>query len=70
MILRDAKFCASYAGSMEHFEFLMKRLGYDFKKNEYLIVKMPGRRLYHMLEKMDEMFTQEQFVYAMKYLIK
>lgn len=70
MILRDAKFCASYAGSMEHFEFLMKRLGYDFKKNEYLTVKMPGRKLYHKLEKMDEMFTQEQFIYAMKYSYK
>lgn len=70
MILRDAKFCASYAGSMEHFEFLMKRLGYDFKKNEYLTVKMPGRRLYYKLEKMDEMFTQEQFGYAMKYSYK
>lgn len=70
MILRDAKFCASYAGSTEHFEFLMKRLGYDFKKNEYLTVKMPGRRLYHKLEKMDEMFTQEQFSYAMKYSYK
>lgn len=70
MILRDAKFCASYAGSMEHFEFLMKRLGYDLKKNEYLTVKMPGRRLYHELEKMDEMFTQEQFGYAMKYSYK
>lgn len=70
MILRDAKFCASYAGSVEHFEFLMKRLGYDFKKNEYLTVKMPGRRLYHKLEKMDEMFTHEQFVYAMKYSYK
>ena len=70
MILRDAKFCVSYAGSMEHFEFLMKRLGYDFKKNEYLTVKMPGRRLYHKLEKMDEMFTQEQFGYAMKYSYK
>lgn len=70
MILRDAKFCASYAGSMEHFEFLMKRLGYDFKKNEYLTVKMPGRRLYHKLEMMDEMFRQEQFSYAMKYSYK
>lgn len=70
MILRDAKFCASYAGSMEHFEFLMKRLGYDFKKNEYLTVKMPGRKSYHKLEKMDEMFTQEQFGYAMKFSYK
>ena len=66
MILRDAMFCTTYAGSMEHFEFLMKRLGYDFKKNEYLTVKMPGRRLFHKLEKLDEMFTQEQFGYAMK----
>lgn len=31
---------------------------------------MPGRRLYHKLEKMDEMFTPEQFGYAMKYSYK
>lgn len=44
----------------------MKRLGYDFKKNEYQTVKMPGRRLYHKLEKMDELFTQEQFRYTLR----
>lgn len=67
MILRDAKFCAAYAGSMEHFQFLMKRLGYDFKKKEYLTVKMPGRKLYHKLDKMDEIFSKEQFQYSLKY---
>lgn len=27
---------------------------------------MPGRRLYHKLEKMDELFSQEQFLYTLK----
>ncbi len=53
MIYRDAMFCASYAGSMEHFLFLMQRLGYEFKPKEYLTVKMPGRKLYHRLDKAE-----------------
>ena len=67
MIHRDAMFCASYAGSMEHFLFLMQRLGYEFKPKEYLTVKMPGRKLYHRLDKMDEYFTEERFKYCFEY---
>lgn len=67
MIHRDAMFCASYAGSMEHFLFLMQRLGYEFKPNEYLTVKMPGRKLYHRLDKMDEYFAEERFKYCFEY---
>lgn len=63
MILQDAKFCAQCAGSLEHFEFLMKRIGYELKSGEYLTVKMPGRKLYHKLEKMDDMFLKENFKY-------
>jgi hypothetical protein len=67
MIHRDAMFCASYAGSMEHFLFLMKRLGYEFKPKEYLTVKMPGRKLYHRLDKMDEYFAEDRFKYCFEY---
>lgn len=67
MIHRDAMFCASYAGSMEHFLFLMQRLGYEFKPKEYLTVKMPGRKLYHRLDKMDEYFAEERFKYCFEY---
>ncbi|RFZ78551.1 relaxase/mobilization nuclease [Lacrimispora amygdalina] len=67
MIHRDAMFCASYAGSMEHFLFLMQRLGYEFKSKEYLTVKMPGRKLYHRLDKMDEYFAEERFKYCFEY---
>jgi len=63
LILRDAKLCAAYAGSMEHFLYLMKRIGYEFKPGAYLTVKIPGRKLYHKLEKMDEMFTEGEFKY-------
>ena len=67
MINRDAMFCASYAGSMEHFLFLMQRLGYEFKPKEYLTVKMPGRKLYHRLDKMDEYFAEDRFKYCFEY---
>jgi hypothetical protein len=67
MIQRDAMFCASYAGSMEHFLFLMQRLGYEFKPREYLTVKMPGHKLYHRLDKMDEYFAEERFNYCFEY---
>ena len=67
MIHRDAMFCASYAGSMEHFLFLLQRLGYEFKPKEYLTVKMPGRKLYHRLDKMDEYFAEERFKYCFEY---
>lgn len=32
IILRDAKMCAYAAGNVEHFQYLMKSLGYVFKK--------------------------------------
>lgn len=63
-ILYDAKMCMSYAGSTEHFIFLMKRLGYEIKDDQYLSVKVPGQKLYHRLNKMDEMFQKESMKYA------
>ena len=32
IILRDAKMCAYAAGNVEHFKYLMKRLGYIKKR--------------------------------------
>lgn len=63
MILADAKFCQSYAGSMDHFIFLMKRIGYQFEYGQYLSVKVPGGKWYHQLAKLDECFEEEQFKY-------
>ena len=63
LILRDAKLCAAYAGSVDHFLYLMKRIGYEFKQRAYLTVKVPGRKLYHKLEKMDQMFAEREFKY-------
>ena len=59
IILRDAKMCAYAAGNVEHFKYLMKRLGYVFKKNAWMEVQAPGFRYYHKLAKMDEMFSEE-----------
>ena len=59
IILRDAKMCAFAAGNVEHFKYLMKRLGYVFKKDAWMEVQAPGFRYYHKLAKMDEMFSEE-----------
>ena len=59
IILRDAKMCAYAAGNVEHFKYLMKRLGYVFKKDAWMEVQAPGFRYYHKLAKMDEMFSED-----------
>ena len=59
IILRDAKMCAYVAGNVEHFKYLMKRLGYVFKKDAWLEVQAPGFRYYHKLAKLDEMFSED-----------
>lgn len=59
IILMDAKMCAYAAGNVEHFKYLMKRLGYVFKKDAWMEVQAPGFRYYHKLAKMDEMFSEE-----------
>ncbi len=61
MILADAEFCQSQAGSFEHFIFLMKRIGYQFEYGKYLSVKVPGGKWYHELDKLDERFSEEKF---------
>ena len=59
IILRDAKMCAYAAGNVGHFKYLMKRLGYVFKKDAWMEVQAPGFRYYHKLAKLDEMFSEE-----------
>ena len=59
IILRDAKMCAYAAGNVEHFKYLMKRLGYVFKKDAWMELQAPGFRYYHKLAKLDEMFSED-----------
>ena len=59
IILRDAKMCAYAAGNVDHFKYLMKRLGYVFKKDAWMEVQAPGFQYYHKLAKLDEMFSEE-----------
>ena len=59
IILRDAKMCAYAAGNVEHFQYLMRSLGYVFKKGSWMEVQAPGFRYYHKLAKLDEMFSEE-----------
>ena len=59
IILRDAKMCAYAAGNVEYFKYLMKRLGYVFKKDAWMEVQAPGFQYYHKLAKLDKMFSEE-----------
>ena len=59
IILRDAKMCAYAAWNVEHFKYLMKRLGYVFKKDAWMEVQALGFRYYHKLAKLDEMFSED-----------
>lgn len=59
IILRDAKMCAYAAGNVEHFQYLMRSLGYVFKKGSWMEVQTPGFRYYHKLAKLDEMFSED-----------
>ncbi len=59
IILRDAKMCAYAVGNVEHFMYLMRSLGYVFKKGVWMEMQAPGFKYYHSLAKMDEMFTED-----------
>lgn len=60
IILRDAKMCAYAAGNVEHFRYLMRSLGYVFRRGAWMEVQAPGFRYYHSLAKMDEMFAEDR----------
>lgn len=60
IILRDAKMCAYAAGNVEHFRYLMRSLGYVFRKDAWMEVQAPGFQYYHSLAKMDEMFAEDK----------
>lgn len=66
-ILDNARLCLSYAGSLEHFIFLMKRMGYELKGRDYLSVRIPGMKLYHRLDKLDTIFSKEELPAILKY---
>ena len=59
IILRDAKMCAYAAGNVEHFQYLMRSLGYVFKRGAWMELQAPGFRYYHKLAKQDEMFSED-----------
>lgn len=66
-ILDNARLCLSYAGNLEHFIFLMKRMGYEFKGRDYLSVRIPWMKLYHRLDKLDTIFSKEELPAILKY---
>ena len=60
IILRDAKMCAYAAGNVEHFKYLMKRLGYVFKKDAWMEVQAPGFRIIISLQRWTRCFQRRR----------
>ena len=50
-------------GNVERFQYLMKSLGYAFKKGVWMEMQALGFRYYHSLQKMDEMFAEDKLRY-------
>ena len=66
IILRDAKMCAYAAGNVEHFKYLMKRLGYVFKKDARIEVqeeldelKMEKRKVKKQLQLVEGIMKED-----------
>ncbi len=45
----------------------MKRMGYEFKGKDYLSVRIPGMKLYHRLDKVDDIFSKKELPVILKY---
>ena len=62
IILRDAKMCAYAAGNVEHFKYLMKRLGYVFKKDAWMEVQAPFQKKFYAKLYRLRIVEQKRFV--------
>lgn len=75
-IKQDALFCAISAENMEHFIFLLEKLGFEVKQGKHIAVKVPGKKrftyksayLYEQIRKMHEL--QEAYLVVVKYDVK
>ena len=49
-IKQDALFCAISAENMEHFIFLLEKLGFEVKQGKHIAVKVPGMKRFKRLD--------------------
>lgn len=73
LIKQDALYCANNAESMEHFIFLLEKLGFEVKQGKHIAVKAPvvkkftyrPAHLYEQIRKMHEL--QEEYLLMVDY---
>ena len=53
-IKQDALFCAISAENMEHFIFLLEKLGFEVKQGKHIAVKVPGMKRFKRLDTISE----------------
>lgn len=58
-IKQDVLFCAISAENMEHFIFLLEKLGMEVKQGKHIAVKVPGMKRFKRLDNISEEFDRE-----------
>ena len=66
-IKQDALFCAISAENMEHFIFLMEKLGFEVKQGKHIAVKVPGMKRFRRLDTISEDLSRESLEAMFRY---
>ena len=66
-IKQDALFCAISAENMEHFIFLLEKLGFEVKQGKHIAVKVPGMKQFKRLDTISEDLSRESLEAMFRY---
>lgn len=66
-IKQDALFCAISAENMEHFIFLLEKLGFEVKRGKHIAVKVPGMKRFKRLDTISEDLSRESLETMFRY---
>ena len=66
-IKQDALFCAISAENMEHFIFLLEKLGFEVKQGKHIAVKVPGMKRFKRLDTISEDLCRESLEAMFRY---
>ena len=66
-IKQDALFCAISAENMEHFIFLLEKLGFEVKQGKNIAVKVPGMKRFKRLDTISEDLSRESLEAMFQY---
>ncbi len=66
-IKQDALFCAISAENMEHFIFLLEKLGFEVKQGKHIAVKVPEMKQFKRLDTISEDLSRESLEAMFRY---